>query len=33
MPLKFTHQGAPWTPDSNNYLGMKWKAPTRKNGR
>jgi len=24
MPNKFTHQGAPWTPDSNKYLGMKW---------
>ena len=24
MPNKFTHQGAPWTPDSNRYLGMKW---------
>jgi endoglucanase len=23
-PLKFTHQGAPWTPDSNKSLGMKW---------
>jgi endoglucanase len=23
-PLKFTHQGAPWTPDSNKTLGMKW---------
>jgi endoglucanase len=23
-PLKFTHQGAPWTPDSNRSLGMKW---------
>jgi endoglucanase len=24
MPNKFTHQGAPWTPDSNRYLGLKW---------
>jgi endoglucanase len=24
LPHRFTHQGAPWTPDSNNWLGMKW---------
>jgi len=24
QPHRFTHQGAPWTKDSNNWLGMKW---------
>ncbi len=24
MPYRFTHQGAPWVPDSNKNLGMKW---------
>jgi endoglucanase len=24
LPFRFTHQGAPWVPDSNKSLGMKW---------
>jgi endoglucanase len=24
LPYRFTHQGAPWVPDSNKWLGMKW---------
>ena len=24
QPYRFTHQGAPWAKDSNNWLGMKW---------